>query len=216
MMRFHTMCFTVISVSALVACGPTEAETAEAKAAATADSLAAAAAMDRTYVVDTANSTIQWSGTMVSVYTHTGTVAITEGTFTTKGGQLTGGSFVADLRTMIPTDEHYSATVNTKESLVEHLSSAEFFDVPSYPTASLTITGGQGNTATADLTIRGKTHSETITDIGITTEADGSLSATGKLVFDRQKYGVAWTTGVKDSVLEDDIELIVKLVARPK
>ena len=215
-MRNTVRVFVLVLACTLVACGPSEAENAAAKAAATADSLATAAAMERNYVVEPANSTIQWSGTMVSVYTHTGTVAITEGTFTTKGGQLIGGSFVADLRTMIPTDENYSSTVNTKESLVEHLSGAEFFDVPNYPTASLTITGGQGNTATADLTIRGKTHSEIITDIEIMTDADGSLRATAKLVFDRQKYGVAWKPDMKDSVLDDDIELIVKLVGRPK
>lgn len=215
-MRSTVRVFVIALACTLVACGPSEAEIAAAKAAATADSLATAAAMERNYVVGSANSIIQWSGTMVSVYTHTGTVAITEGTFTTKGGQLIGGSFVVDLRTMIPTDENYSATVNTKESLVEHLSGAEFFDVANFPTASLTITGAQGNTATADLTIRGKTHSETITDIEITTDADGSLHATAKLVFDRQKYGVAWKPDMKDSVLDDDIELIVKLVARPK
>jgi hypothetical protein len=116
---------------------------------------------------------------------------------------------------MVPTDEHYSATVNTKESLVEHLSSAEFFDVAAHPTASLTITAATGNTATVDLTIRGTTRAETLTEVVMTTDARWgrtchrpSSSSTGR------DYGVAWAPDMKDAVLEDDIVLSIILVAR--
>ena len=66
-MRSTVRVFVLVLACTLVACRPSEAEIAAAKADATADSLATAAVMERNYVVDPANSTIQWSGTMVSV-----------------------------------------------------------------------------------------------------------------------------------------------------
>jgi len=39
------------------------------------------------------------------------------------------------------------------------------------------------------------------------------MSATGKLVFDRQKYEVKWAHYLKDVVLKDEIDLTFNLVA---
>lgn len=213
-MKFIVALTATAAVLSIVACGPSEAEIAATKAKATADSLAAVAAMEMTYTVDATNSKVMWAGTMVGVYTHTGTLNIVEGSMMTKGGQLTGGSFVVDMSTMAPSDTNYNTTDHTKDGLVGHLSSADFFDVAGNPKATLTITAVNGNTATADLTIRGKTNPENITDIVITPGEGGLLKATGKLVFDRQKYGVAWKATMKDMVLQDNIELTVELVGK--
>jgi len=81
----------------------------------------------------------------------------------------------------------------------------------------LKITSVNGNTATADLTVRGRTHSETVTDIVITPNAaDSSFTATGKLSFDRQKYGVSWSSGSKDYVLNDMIDITVELSGKAR
>ena len=93
--------------------------------------------------------------------------------------------------------------------LIGHLSSADFFDVANHSTASFKITSVEGTSATGELTVRGVTNTETVTDIVIT-EGDGTVMATGKLAFDRQKYGVAWKA-MKDMVLNDTIELTVEL-----
>lgn len=206
----------ILSASAamlLVACGPSEAEIQAAKEKATADSLAAAASMEHTYTIDPAASKLTWAGTMLGVKTHHGTLGFTTGSFTTKGPLLTGGEFTADLKTIAPLDTNYAADdakQGTRSMLVGHLSSADFFAVDSFPTATFKITAVNGNTATGDLTVRGKTHPETVTDIVLTTEGN-TTKATGKLAFDRQKYGVAWSTGAKDMVLNDQIELTVEL-----
>jgi polyisoprenoid-binding protein YceI len=62
-----------------------------------------------------------------------------------------------------------------------------------------------------DLTIRGTTNTEQVTDIVITENADGTVTATGKLTFDRQKYGVAWKHFLKDAILADNIDLEISL-----
>jgi polyisoprenoid-binding protein YceI len=209
---------SVVALAALfiVSCGPSEAEIAAAKAQATADSIAAAAAAEHAYTIDPATSVLNWAANVTgpAPYGHFGTLAFNSGEFTVQGGVLKAGSFEVNMTSINPTDEAYQpegSKQGTKSQLIGHLTTADFFDTANNPTAKLTITGGSGNTATADLTVRGKTNSETITDIVITENADGTVKATGKLVFDRQKYDVAWKHFMKDAILADNIELTVDL-----
>lgn len=198
----------------MVACGPSEAEIAAAKEKATADSLAAVAASERTYAIDAAGSKVVWTGTMLGIKSHHGVVGV-NGSFTAKANVLTGGEFTVDLKTIAPEDTLYApdgSKQGTKAMLIGHLQSPDFFDAATFPSATFKITGVQGNTATGDLTVRGKTNTENVTDIVLTTE-NGVAKATGKLVFDRQKYGVAWSSGSKDAILNDNIELAIELTA---
>lgn len=208
-MRSHALSVVAFVAVALVACGPNEAEITAAKEKAAADSIAALSTIEKTYTVDVATSKVMWTSTMVGVYSHSGSANLAEGKLMTKGGMLTGGSFVIDMKSMIPLDSNYKAKDQTKENLVGHLSSPDFFAVDSFPTAVFNITGAEGNVASGDLTVRGKTNSEKVTDI-VVTEENGMLKASGKLSFDRQKYGVAYKAA-KDMVLNDAIELTVEL-----
>jgi len=210
---------TAASMAALfmAACGPTPEEQAAAREKAVADSLEAAASKEMTYTLDGAASKLNWTGTMAGIKSHTGDLKFTEGTIMTKGPTLTGGSFTIDMKSYVMTDTNYApdgAAQGTRANLMGHLMSPDFFAVDSFPTSTLKITAVTGNTATADLTVRGKTNSETITDIVVTPNADGTVSASGKLAFDRQKYGVSWDSGSKDAVLNNNIELNVQLVGK--
>ncbi|MFT3885780.1 MAG: YceI family protein [Flavobacteriales bacterium] len=201
------------AVMSIVACGPSQAEIDAAKQKATEDSIAAAAAAEHTYNVDVATSKVNWSGTMVGVKTHTGSLSFANGTITTKGPTITGGEFTVDMKSYALTDTNYAADgakQGTRANLMQHLMAPDFFNVDSFPTASFKITAVNGNTATGDLTVRGKTNPESVTDIVVTPNADGTVSATGKLVFNRQKYGVSWKAP-KDMVVKDDIELNIEL-----
>jgi polyisoprenoid-binding protein YceI len=212
-MKAFTLSVTALAALFLVACGPNEAEVAAAKEKATADSLAALAATEMTYKVDAAASSINWKGTMLGVKSHHGTVNLTEGKLAVKGGQILAGGFNVDLSSMAPLDSAYApegSKQGTKTMLIGHLQSADFFDVANFPNASFEITSVEGNTATGNLTVRGKTNVEKVTDI-VVTEENGTVKATGKLAFDRQKYGVAWSSGSKDAVLNDNIELEIAL-----
>jgi len=205
------------AVLSIVACGPSEAEIAAAKEKAVKDSIEAAASMEKTWTIDAAASNVGWAGTMAGIKTHTGTLNFADGLFTTKGPSLTGGKFIVDMKNYAMTDTFYApdgSEKGTRAMLMGHLMSPDFFAVDSFPTAMLKISAVNGHTATGDLTVRGKTNTETITDIEVTPNADGTVTASGKLVFDRQKYGVAWSSGSKDAVLNDQIELVVKVTGK--
>lgn len=212
-MKAPVLSVVALAAVAFVACGPSEAEIKAAKEKAMQDSLANVAAMEKSYAVDAAGSLVNWTGTMLGVKSHHGTVKLTEGKFTVKGSMLTGGTFTVDMKSITPLDSNYAADdakQGTRGMLVGHLSSADFFAVDSFPTATFEITSVEGNTATGNLTVRGKTNEEKVTDITVS-EENGTAKATGKLSFDRQKYGVAWKAPMKDVVLNDAIELSVEL-----
>jgi len=168
-----------------------------------------------TYAIDPATSKLSWAGTMLRIKEHTGALNFVNGTFSTDKGVLTAGDFVVDMKNYTMSDTNYApdgSEKGTKAMLTGHLMSADFFAVDSFPTATLKITSVTGNTATADLTVRGITNSESITDIVIMpNDMDKTVKATGKLGFDRQKYGVAWSSGSQDAVLNDVIQLTVEL-----
>lgn len=163
-----------------------------------------------TFKIDTEASTVKWEGHMTQdVKSHHGFIDVKSGKVMTKGGKLSGGNIVIDMTTITPTDENYTEE-SPKSNLVGHLSSGDFFLVEKFPTASFKIKSVKGNTATGDLTIRDNTHEETIEFSNVSME-NGTFTATGNLVFDRQKYDVKWQRDIvdkaKDFLLADEISL---------
>lgn len=183
------------------------------------------AAASGTYSVNTEESIVNWEGTMtkvggVAIYGHTGTLKLSEGSLTLEDGKITGGSFTVDMTTMTATDKNYNPEEGkTKEALIGHLSTGDFFLVDEYPTASFEIKSVDGDKITGDLTIRGNTNEATVTDVTCEVTEDGTVSASGNLTFDRQKYDVAFSMeeskGVTDMLIDDNVELSIKLVASP-
>jgi len=160
--------------------------------------------------VDTETSMIKWKGEMMGMYAHEGTLKFSEGSITMADGQVTGGSFVVDMDSMTPTDENFNPEEGkTKEKLVGHLSSPDFFDVGNSPTASFSLNDNTGN---GTLTIRGKEGDESVENIVMVTEGD-QVKVTGKLTFDRKNYDVAFDHPMQEMVISDDIELNIELVA---
>jgi polyisoprenoid-binding protein YceI len=175
-------------------------------------------AMESTYSVnlDTAFSYVIYGGTMVGVYTHTGKLAFQQGELSVKGNEVTGGSFTVDMTNMYPTDDNYDAKKGkTREKLVGHLSSADFFDVQNFPTASFTITSVNGNEATGILTVRGKGNEETVKNIVVSHDGD-MVKATGELTFDRKKYDVMFDLAVQEMVISNDVKLDIVITGSKK
>ncbi len=169
---------------------------------------------DAKLTVDAAASKVTWKGDMLGLYSHEGNINIKDGNVTLKDGKLTGGTFTIDMTSIKPTDANYSAEDNhTAENLVGHLSSPDFFDIANNPTATFAITSVEGSKVNGNLTIRGKTNPETL-ELGTIALEGMNVKLTGKITFDRQKYGVAFAMPVKDKVLSDDITIGVDLLAK--
>lgn len=214
-MRTSFLSFAAFLV-VLSSCGPTEAEMQAAREKAVADSLATIAAMERSYTIDAANSSVKWTGTMLGVKSHYGQVGLVEGKLDVKGPSIQGGRFVVDMTSITAQDSAYApddAQQGTRAMLLGHLASPDFFDVASHPQAVFEITSVQPGVLVGNLTVRGITNEEKVTDVTMATDGD-TMKATGKLTFDRQKYGVAWSSGAKDMVLNDNIELEITITGQ--
>lgn len=158
--------------------------------------------------IDTDKSTVSWRGYILGMKEHTGTLKFKQGSINVSGGEITGGGLVVDMTSMATTDDNYDAE-HPAEGLIGHLSSPDFFDVAKYSVATLGFKG-DGKT---NLTVRDKTHEEQYTDLKVK-QVDGQKVYTGKMEFDRQKYGVAFSGPAQDVVISDDIELEVTLYTK--
>jgi len=163
------------------------------------------------YKINIEQSVVKWKGSMVGVYAHEGTINIAEGFLTTNSDRISGGNFDIDLNTIVTTDDDALYEMAPREKLIEHLKSDDFFGAKSYPKANFIVKSVDGNVLTGDLTIKGVTNQETVTDVEMS-QTEGTLSAIGTLVFDRQKYGVAYKNTMNDMVLSDNIEINISIV----
>lgn len=196
--------FTALAMGIILSsCGGGSSEAASETTEAATEETTEATVESATWGIDAANSMVEWKGTMIGVYEHFGTINLTEGSIV-MGDFVEGGSFTVDMASINPTDENYSED-HPATDLIGHLSSPDFFDVANFPTATFEITGGDkaAGTVSGNLTVRGVTNQETITDVVFDSETS---TATGMMVIDRQKYGAAWQSA-EDVVLSDDIEL---------
>ncbi|MEQ9186515.1 MAG: YceI family protein [Cryomorphaceae bacterium] len=211
-MKKNTLIITAITVSAALASCSSDSTNAESTQSGAPQETNAEVA---NWTVDADQSSIRWTGGTAgaAVYSHFGDIKVKSGALTTEGKGIKTGAFVVDMTTVTPKDKGYNEE-NTAAKLVGHLSSADFFNVEAYPESSFNITSVQGNKIMGNLTIRGNTNLETISVSNMTMNEDGSMTATGTLVFDRQKYDVAWEHFLKDTVLSDDITLEITLVAK--
>ena len=163
---------------------------------------------ERSFNVDPLLSSINWEGTMVGVYKHTGKVALKKGQLVWKGDVIVSGSVTIDMSSMTQLDTLYKTEEN---KLVRHLESPDFFDISNHPMAMFKITGSDRaeKTVSGNLTIRGITNSETVNDV-VFDESTGA--AKGLLSFDRQKYNVAYKGSSRDMLISDVVELSISLM----
>lgn len=162
------------------------------------------------YTINTETSKVAWKGSMIGVYAHEGDVNVSQGTIETANGEVTGGDFTIDLTTIVTTDDDALYEMAPREKLVGHLKADDFFGVETHPLATFTIKSVNGSTVVGDLTIKGVTNEEKVEDV-VASENNGTITATGKLTFNRQNYGVTYKNTMNDMVISDDIELTINL-----
>lgn len=164
--------------------------------------------------------TLKWTGFGVGK-THTGDLNIKSGKIDMKGDEIVGGQFTIDM-----------ASLKTADSpkLQGHLQSADFFDVQKFPEGTFKITqieaikdaktGGPTHKITGDLTIKGKTHSETL--LATVNKAGAKWNAKAETeIKDRTKYDIVYNSAqfktasaLGDKLIQDNIKIEMNLVTK--
>jgi len=191
------------------------------EAAATSEAAPVAeASASKTLEVNTANTTITWSGSKIGS-THTGVLKLKSGEVMVDGDKITGGNFIIDMSTM--TNSDLDAEGGAK--LVGHLSSPDFFDVAKYPTSKFEITKVTKLAGNPDancmvygnLTMMGQTK-----EIGFKANAKVGPNrvsvSTGDFTIDRTDFGIKFGSEsivgtAKDKAISDKVGLKINLSA---
>ncbi|WP_417602183.1 YceI family protein [Owenweeksia hongkongensis] len=213
--------FAASAVLFAVACSnaPTETvETTEAEEVATPE------VTEATYAVVTEGDEVKWVGfKTVSASQHTGAIQVSEGEFLTEAGNVVGGSFVIDMKSISNEDLPEEGDYN-KAKLIGHLHSADFFDVENHPTATFTITnvvpateGEATHTVSGNLNMRGTEKNITF-PATITVQDDMVTFTTPEFVIDRTEWNVTYgsvnlESVAKDKAIDNNIKLMVDLKA---
>jgi len=166
-----------------------------------------------TYKINTKNSVVGWKGSMIGVYAHEGNLNFNNGSFVVSNNKVANGTFTVDMKSMITTDDDALYEMAPREKLIGHLQASDFFDIENHPSATFKITNTEETTVIGDLTVKGKTNSEKLTNVTIV-ETENGIQLNGTLTFDRQKYGITYKNTMNDMVLSDDIELNIKITGK--
>ena len=173
---------------------------------------------DKKYVVDGKESVVTWKGSRLFAadQQHTGYVNISKGELMIENGLLVSGTVEVDMNTIADKDH------GSKNNLVDHLKSADFFDVKKFPFSTFAITKVVSTTdenikVTGDLTIKGITHAVTFP---AKIEVKGRIvNANGEVTIDRTQWDVRYRSGkfydnLADKAISDSIKFDMKIVAR--
>lgn len=186
------------------------------------DAQQAATGQGQELVVDAAASSIHWKGTKPGG-DHVGTIGLKNGSLVIDGEKLVSGSFVINMNDIVNTD---LTDEKSNEMLVNHLKSADFFDVAVYPESVFTITGGETVTGNDSINykisgnLKMKDVEKNITfGAKISKDGDTYTAETVPFSIDRVQWNVKYASksifaDLKDKFINDNIELHIKIVAK--
>ncbi|MDT0689531.1 YceI family protein [Salegentibacter sp. F188] len=193
-----------------------EVEVSEAKEAAVAQGEVVE------YKVDTSATVIEWAGSKPTG-THTGTIKVSEGTFSANDSIVESGNFTIDMVTIDVTD----LEGEDKENLEAHLKGTvegkegDFFNILKYPEATFEVTGisekdGQ-KMMEGNLTIKEETKNISF-PVSINRSGDEIEITSETFTIDRTDWSVNYGSksvfdNLGDNFVSDDIELKIELKA---
>jgi polyisoprenoid-binding protein YceI len=211
--------FTVLALGlAVVGCKKgAEADTSEAKEAATSESSSSK------YAVNTSESTIEWKG-FKPTGSHNGIINLDSGTFSVTDSTLESGTFIIDMTSINSTDlegdqkanldAHLKGTVEGKEG--------DFFNVAKFPNAAFEITGTtveNGKTMiSGNLALKGIKNNITF-PATITNTGDVMTIISDAFTIDRTKWSINYGSksifdNLGDKFINDDMELKISITAK--
>ena len=175
-----------------------------------------------TFAVDANQSSIRWKSKKVGGE-HIGIVKMANGQLNVDGNKLTGGTFMADMKSLRDVDKGESNPFN--ERLVNHLRSEDFFSVEKFPTSTFKITSvkpikgakaGEPNyTIGGDLTIKGTTKPQTFP--AVVTISGDAVQAAANFMVNRLDYDIKYRAAIigtaADKIIDDTFLLDLKIVA---
>jgi polyisoprenoid-binding protein YceI len=170
------------------------------------------------FVAEVDSSTLLWKG-FAPTKSHNGTIKISEGYLALNEGKLSGGNFVIDMNSIVNKDLD---SPEWNEKLVNHLNSADFFDVENNPYSVFAITGVDEKDG--KLMVKGNL---TVKNIKKNIEFPASLETNGDDVIlksepftiDRTEWDVKYNSGkffenLKDKLINDEIEFVIEVNAK--
>lgn len=170
------------------------------------------------FVAEVDSSTLLWKG-FAPTKSHNGTIKISEGYLALNEGKLSGGNFVIDMNSIVNEDLD---SPEWNEKLVNHLNSADFFDVENNPYSVFAITGVDEKDG--KLMVKGNL---TVKNIKKNIEFPASLETNGDEVIlksepftiDRTEWDVKYNSGkffenLKDKLINDEIEFVIEVNAK--
>lgn len=182
----------------------------------------------QTIKVDTKESFVRWMGKKPT-REHTGFVKLSDGELQVDNNTIKGGSFTLDMNTITNVD---LKDQGSNQKLVNHLKSADFFNVEQYPTAKFVITtvtnknhsgSSEDDKKTThriegDLTIKGITKKVSF-DASINILNGKFAASTQPFTINRTDWDVNYQSksiiaGLKDEFIFDDITIDLELVSR--
>ena len=189
----------------------------------TSESTEVGTARDGTaYVVDTANSKIEWKGFKVFKSEHTnhfGTIKFVSGELTAKDGKLESGKFTANMNSLQNVD---MTDPVGKGKLEGHLKSADFFDVAKFPEATFEITkvtpsaSGDFNTILdGNLVIKGISKPVQLNANTAVTDNQVTIATEPKEI-NREDFGVKFQSPAENGVIKNEVELQILIKATLK
>ena len=167
--------------------------------------------------VDVTTSVLNWKGSKPTG-DHNGTVSLKSGGLLVENGKITAGEFIVDMNTIVNLDMKGKKGAT---NIVNHLKSADFFEVAAYPTAKFVITKVEENAGklavTGNLNIKDVTKSITIP--ATLSEVDGSyIFKSENFNIDRADFNVKYKSkkffdNLKDKFVNDLVEMSFEVKA---
>lgn len=177
----------------------------------------AAMAQDN-FVANAKSSVINWKG-FKPTGSHHGTILIKEGNFKFENNAIVGGEFTITMNSIVNLDLPADSKSNAK--LVNHLKSADFFDVEKYPTSVFKITGTEKKDGKilikGNLSMKDKTNPAeflaTVTFNGNNMEVKSETFTIDRSKWDVRYGSKSFFNDLADKFINDEMEISVDVKA---
>lgn len=181
--------------------------------------------LDGTYLIDPSASVLEWIGRNIN-NRHYGRIPVKDGMVKFAGGDLREGGVTLD---MCAINDRDLQDETYRQLLVNHLLSADFFDVARYPLATMAVNGWEPIPAASpgtpdhllrgELTIKGVTRPVTV-PVTVIPQMDGSIKAQAAFTIDRTDWNITYGSGklfekLGMHLVNDRIDIELFFVARP-